>query len=227
MAEVIVALDMVAGEEALALVARLPGLRWVKVGSTLFVGAGRELVRELKARGLRVFLDLKWHDIPHQVAGAVAAAAGAGIDLATVHALGGRAMMRAAAEAAGDALRVVAVTMLTSHAAEDYADLVGRGDTVDPAGEVARLAHMALAAGLGGVVVSAAEAAVAKSELGGDAWVVVPGIRLPGAPTDDQRRTADPRSAVVAGATHLVVGRPISRADDPDRVYQAICEAAS
>ncbi|MEE8115675.1 MAG: orotidine-5'-phosphate decarboxylase [Gemmatimonadales bacterium] len=227
MAEVIVALDMVAGEEALALVARLRGLRWVKVGSTLFVGAGRELVRELKARGLRVFLDLKWHDIPHQVAGAVTAAAGAGIDLATVHALGGRAMMRAAAEAAGDALRVVAVTMLTSHDAEDYADLAGRGATVDSAGEVARLTRMALAAGLGGVVVSAAEAAVAKSELGGDAWIVVPGIRLPGAPTDDQRRTADPQSAVMAGATHLVVGRPISRADDPDRVYQAICEAAS
>ncbi len=227
MAEVIVALDMVAGEEALALVARLPGLRWVKVGSTLFVGAGRELVRELKARGLRVFLDLKWHDIPQQVAGAVTAATVAGIDLATVHALGGRAMMRAAAEAAGDALRVVAVTMLTSHAAEDYADLAGRGATVDPAGEVARLARMALAAGLGGVVVSAAEAAVAKSELGSDAWIVVPGIRLPGAPTDDQRRTADPQSAVMAGATHLVVGRPISRADDPDRVYQAICEAAS
>lgn len=228
MAEVIVALDVPTARQALAVVDRLPGLRWAKVGATLFAAAGPEMVRELKARGIRVFLDLKWHDIPHQVAGAVEVAAGLGVDLATVHALGGRAMLEAAAGAAhagGGTLRVVAVSVLTSHDAGDWGDLTGR-PAPELSDEVVRLTRLALEAGCDGVVASAHEVAAVAPLLGPDRWTVVPGIRPTGSAPGDQRRTATAAEAVRVGATHLVVGRPITSAVDPAAVYEQLCEDA-
>ncbi len=224
MAEIIVALDVPSGDEALGLMDRLPGLAWVKVGPTLLVESGMDLVAEMKARGVRVFLDLKWHDIPHQVAGAVATAAEVGVDLATVHTLGGSEMMRAAAEAAGP-MRLVGVTVLTSHSPESFGAAVGRS-SVDLTSEVARLATAAMDAGLGGVVASALEIPTVRPLMRNGAWVVVPGIRPAGSDAGDQKRTAEPRDAARAGATHLVVGRPITQARDPIAAYEQLCLAA-
>jgi orotidine-5'-phosphate decarboxylase len=225
MAELIVALDLDSADGVERLLDRLPGVRWAKVGSTLFTREGPGIVRRLQRRGIWVFLDLKWHDIPHQVAGAVRAAADLGVDLATVHALGGPAMMAAAQEAAGT-MRLVAVTVLTSHSGRDLADVLGRPGT-DAAAEVERLARTAGESGLAGVVASPMEVARLRRILGPGAWLVVPGIRPGGSPVDDQARTASVREAVHAGATHLVVGRPITRAAEPSLVYQAMMEEAT
>ncbi len=229
MAELILALDVPGREEAERLLDRLPGLRWVKVGPVLFLRSGPDLVRALKARGLRVFLDLKWHDIPNTVAAAVDGARELGVDLATVHALGGREMLRAAVEASGG-LRLAAVSVLTSHGAEDYWGVLGRAPTGDGlAAEVGRLAGMAVECGVQAVVASPQEIRVVRRVAGaaGDVWIVTPGIRPAGSGADDQRRTADPATAIRAGATHLVVGRPITRAIDPLAVYEGICQVLS
>jgi len=206
--------------------ARLGDPGWVKIGAQLFAAGGPQLVKTLQARGPRVFLDLKWHDIPHQVSGAVGVAVALGVDLVTVHALGGEAMMRAAAEAAGGRLRVVAVTLLTSHDAADVRRLMGRAEPVVVTDEVVRLACLAHESGLDGVVASPHETGAVRAALGEDAWIVVPGIRPAGVDPGDQRRTAEAATAVAAGATHLVVGRPITCADDPAAVYQNMCKAA-
>jgi len=224
-AELIVALDLDSADEVERLLDRLPVVRWAKVGPILFTREGPAVVRRLQRRGIWVFLDLKWHDIPHQVAGAVRAAADLGVDLATVHALGGPAMMAAAQEAAG-AMRLVAVTILTSQSRDELALVLGRGDA-DATTEVERLGGMAREAGLAGVVASSMEAARLRRVLGPGAWLVVPGIRPGGSPVDDQARTASVREAVHAGATHLVVGRPITRAAEPALVYQAMTEEAA
>lgn len=222
MAELIVALDLDSADEVHRLLDRLPGLGWAKVGSTLFVREGPAVVRALHDRGVRVFLDLKWHDIPHQVAGAARAAAGLGVALATVHAAGGTAMLRAAREAAG-AMRLVAVTVLTSFDAAGLGEVLGR-EPVRPEDEVLRFGALAVGAGLAGVVASPDEVAALRERLGPDAWLVTPGIRSADAPADDQRRTATAAAAVRNGATHLVVGRPITRAEDPAAVYERMCE---
>jgi len=221
MAELIVALDLDSGDEALELVDCLPDLRWAKIGPVLFVKEGPTVVRELKRRGLRVFLDLKWHDIPNTVAGAAAAAAEIGVDLATVHALGGIEMMRAAVAAAGH-MKLVAVSVLTSHSREAFWDTVGRRDGGQLGPEVARLSRLAVGAGVAGIVTSPLEVADVRQAVGPDPLIVVPGIRPGGTEVGDQRRTAEPTNAVAAGATHLVVGRPITRADKPLEVYQSI-----
>lgn len=226
MAEVIVALDLPTADDALRLVDQLPGLRWAKVGPVLFVREGPALVRELKARGVSVFLDLKWHDIPTTVAEAARQAAALEVDLATVHALGGSAMLEAAVGAAG-ALRLAAVTVLTSHTRETYAEVVGREEASEVLSEVVRLARLAVGAGVGALVTSPHEAAAVAEVAGPDRWLVVPGIRPAGSAADDQQRAATPREAVAAGATHLVVGRPVTRAEHPAAVYQELCEAAS
>lgn len=217
------ALDLESPEQARRVLDALPGLRWAKVGPMLLLAGGLDLVAELKGRGVRVFLDLKWHDIPHAVAGAVAAAAGLGVDLVTVHALGGEEMVRAAVAARGKT-RVAGVTVLTSHTAASLAAALGRPE-VALSGEVERLARMLLAAGVDAVVTSPQEIAAVRSVAGPDTWIVVPGIRPPFAEAGDQRRTATPQEAVAAGATHLVVGRPIVRAKDPQKVYQELCDA--
>ena len=220
MAELIVALDLDSGDEAMAMVDQLPGLEWVKIGPVLFVKEGPAILQRLKQRGIRMFLDLKWHDIPNTVAKAARAASDQGVDLATVHALGGGEMIRAAVDASGD-MKLVAVTVLTSHSrAEYWATLGAAGGEIGP--EAVRLARLAVEAGVHGVVTSPLEVSDVRQAVGPESWIVVPGIRPIGAVQGDQRRVADPGSAVKAGATHLVVGRPITRAKRPAEVYQNI-----
>jgi orotidine-5'-phosphate decarboxylase len=214
MAEVVLALDLPSGAEAMRLLERLPATPWVKVGSMLMTREGAPLVRALVARGNRVFLDLKWHDIPNTVAGAVRAARELGVAMATVHTLGGRTMMEAATEASGGVLELVGVTVLTSHDEMSYGRAVGR-DAVAVGDEVARLADEAVAAGLAGVVCSPGEIEVVRRVLPDGARVVVPGIRSESDPAGDQVRIATAAAAASAGATHLVVGRPILLAADP------------
>lgn len=167
-----------------------------------------------------MFLDLKWHDIPNTVAGAVAAARDQGVQLATVHCLGGGAMLEAAARAAGD-LALVGVTVLTSHDADALGTVLGRS-VPDLGREVERLARLAISAGLRGVVASGRELGLLRRALGPDPWIVVPGVRRPADPTDDQARTVTPGEAVRGGATHIVVGRSITQAADPAAVYEEI-----
>jgi orotidine-5'-phosphate decarboxylase len=213
MAELILALDTPDRASAMGLLDRLSDVAWVKLGSVLFTDAGPALITALKARGHRVFLDLKWHDIPNTVRGAARRASALGVDMVTVHALGGPAMMAAAKEGAGDAILVVAVTVLTSHSAEELSAILGRG--ADPESEVVRLARTAQGAGVDGVVASPREAATLRAVLGPRAAVVTPGIRAGGEAADDQARTATARAAAQAGASHLVVGRPVLEAPDP------------
>ena len=226
MAEIIVALDLPGSGEALHLLDRLPEARWVKVGSILMTREGPPLVRALIGRGLRVFLDLKWHDIPNTVADAVLAARDAGVALATVHTLGGEAMMVAAARAADGGVALVGVTVLTSHSAAGYADAVGR-PTVDLGAEVGRLARSAARAGLQGVVCSPHEVSRVRDVLPEGALVVVPGIRRAGDAAGDQVRVAGAREAAQAGATHLVVGRPVLQAADPAAALRELQEEAT
>lgn len=226
MAEIIVAFDQASGREALTLAGRLRGLRWAKVGSVLFAREGPALVKEFTARGFRVFLDLKWHDIPNTVAGAVGAARELGVSMASVHCLGGPAMLAAAVRAGGKDLALVGITVLTSHDTASFEQVVGRG-VPDLGFEAERLAHTALAAGLRGVVASGQEVGLLREALGAEPWIVVPGVRLPGDAAADQARTATPEEATRRGATHLVVGRSISEADDPAAVYQRIVEVVT
>ncbi|MBW8772837.1 MAG: orotidine-5'-phosphate decarboxylase [Gemmatimonadetes bacterium] len=225
MAEIIVALDLPSRDEALRWLDRAPGLRWAKVGSVLFTREGPALVRELLGRGLKVFLDLKWHDIPNTVAGGVEGARALGVSMATVHTLGGSEMLRAAAVAAGPDLGVVGVTVLTSHTAVSFGSAVGRGN-VDPRDEVLRLAKHAAEAGLKGIVCSSHEIEGVRGLLPAGAWIVVPGIRRPGEAAGDQARVAGPADAARAGATHLVVGRPLLQAADPAAAVREFQEAA-
>ncbi|MBW8365067.1 MAG: orotidine-5'-phosphate decarboxylase, partial [Rhizobium sp.] len=207
--KIIVALDFADAASALALVERLdPALCRLKVGKELFTVAGPELVRTLVARGFDVFLDLKFHDIPNTVAAACKAAAELGVWMLNVHASGGRRMMAAAQDAlAGLAQRplLIAVTVLTSMSAEDLAE-VGVADA--PADQVLRLARLARACKLDGVVCSAQEASMLRADLGADFRLVTPGIRPAGAEVGDQRRVMTPEEALRAGATDLVFGGP-------------------
>jgi len=225
MAEVIIALDLPGGSDAIRLLDRLPDARWVKVGSILMTREGPDLIRVLTDRGLRVFLDLKWHDIPNTVAEAVSSARALGVSMATVHTLGGGRMMEAAAVAADGRLGVVGVTVLTSHDPASYARAVGRSD-VDLSREVERLSGEAMRAGLAGVVCSPQEVALVRSVVGSESWIVVPGIRGRGDSRGDQVRVATAAEAVAAGATHLVVGRPILQAADPAAAFRGLLEEA-
>jgi orotidine-5'-phosphate decarboxylase len=224
MAELIVAFDVASGRDALALAARLPGLQWAKLGPVLFGREGPAVVREFTQRGIRVFLDLKWHDIPNIVAGAVTAARDLGVAMATVHCLAGRAVLTAAAKAAGSDLALVGVTVLTSHDAGELESILGRG-VPDVGFEAERLARVALQAGLRGVVASGQELGLLREALGKEPWIVVPGIRLPGEPAGDQARVIEPADAVHRGATHIVAGRPITQARDPVSAYRRLVEA--
>lgn len=226
MAELILALDLERGEDAERLLDRVPALRWVKVGPILFLREGPALLHRLRARGLEVFLDLKWHDIPNTVAGAARAACDADVRMATVHALGGATMCAAAVEAAGPTCGVVAVTVLTSHDAPGFGDVLGRPAPVLET-EVARLAGIAARAGTRGVVCSPHEVATLRAQLGSDAWIVVPGIRRAEDAAGDQSRIAGPAEAARAGATHLVVGRPILQSPDPASAVRHFLEEAA
>jgi orotidine-5'-phosphate decarboxylase len=220
---IIVPLDVADASMALALAMRLdPKLCRVKVGKELFVAAGPDVVARLQERGFEVFLDLKFHDIPNTVAGACRAAARLGVWMVNVHASGGAAMMRAAREAIAGVARpplLVGVTILTSL---DLAALeqVGFAGSVDE--NVERLARLARACGLDGVVCSAQEAARIRRAAGPDFALVTPGIRLEGAPPDDQARTVTPPEAVRLGADYLVIGRPITQSPDPAATLESI-----
>jgi orotidine-5'-phosphate decarboxylase len=224
----IVALDVPSTAAALALAAQLRSIcRWVKVGLELYLAEGNSIVAELNRQGFSVFLDLKLHDIPNTVAGAVRSASSAGASLLTVHAAGGPAMLQAAADAAAGIAhppRLLAVTVLTSM---DASQLHAVGVECTPAEQVLRLARMADSNGVRGLVCSAQEVGMLRRELGAAAWLVTPGIRPAGGNADDQKRVATPTSAIAAGATALVVGRPITQAADPAAAAAAILEEIS
>ena len=213
---IIVALDFADEASALALVERLdPGLCRLKVGKEMFTRLGPAFVERLMKRGFDVFLDLKFHDIPNTVARACAAAAGLGVWMLNVHASGGRRMMEAAREALdGFAQRplLIGVTILTSLSAEELSEI---GFTGSPEENVRRLAALAQQSGLDGVVCSPREAAALRSERGDDFLLVTPGVRPAGADIGDQRRVMTPADAMRAGASYLVIGRPITAAADP------------
>lgn len=226
--ELIVALDLPSARAALDLVDRLgDAVRWYKVGPVLHVADGPAVVRALRERGRSVFLDLKWHDIPSTVAGAVTAAREGGVALATVHLAGGARMLaaavaaRGAAGAPGDGLRLVGVGVLTSLDADGYAAVVGR-PVPDVAAEQQRLVRLGVEAGLDGFVAAAPEAHAVRAAAGPRALIVVPGVRRVTDAAADQARTATPREAVEAGADYVVVGRPVTRAADPAREALAL-----
>jgi orotidine-5'-phosphate decarboxylase len=232
MNRILVALDVDSRARALALADTLRGtVAGYKIGKQLFTAEGPDVVRALTDRGDRVFLDLKFHDIPNTVAGAVRSAMATGAWMVNVHASGGSAMMRAAAQAAHDTATgtgaarplVIGVTVLTSM---DEAALAEVG-TVRPVMEqVVHLARLAKAAGLDGVVASPQEIAAIREACGPDFQIVTPGIRPAGqAGSDDQARTLTPQEAVAAGATYLVIGRPITAAVDPRAAAEAIAAA--
>lgn len=222
-AELVLALDLPDEVTALRLLDRLPDVGWVKVGSVLFVKEGPDLVTRLVERGLSVFLDLKWHDIPNTVRGAVTAALDLGVRMATVHTLGGSGMMIAAAEAAGRDMDIIGVTVLTSHTSASFGQATGREEP-NLVEDSIRLGRNALESGLAGVVCSPREAQALRQELGPAPLIVVPGIRRPGDPADDQSRSATPREAAQAGATHLVIGRPVLNARDPMQVWTELTD---
>lgn len=219
--KIIVALDFPAAEAALALALRLdPALCRVKVGKELFTAAGPQLLERLMAKGFEVFLDLKFHDIPHTVANACKAAAGLGVWMVNVHALGGRKMLSAAREAIpAKKTKLIAVTLLTSMERDDLADIGLNGTPEDV---VLRLATLAHDCGLDGVVCSALEAARLRQTIGRDFCLVTPGIRLADAAANDQQRVATPRQAIENGADYLVIGRPITQAADPLAALQRL-----
>jgi orotidine-5'-phosphate decarboxylase len=219
-----VALDFANEHEAMKLVDRLGGTcQWFKVGMELYYAAGNSIVQQLRDRGFNVFLDLKLHDIPNTVAGAVRSVAQAGASLLTIHAGGGAAMMSAAAEAASSpgSPRLLAVTILTSM---DSKELTGVGITASPAEQVLRLTRLAQASGIDGIVCSPEEVATLRKETGPNTLLVIPGIRPIGSAIEDQRRIATPAEAIAHGASMLVVGRPITRAYDPAEAAQAILQ---
>jgi len=226
---ILVALDVDSRARALELADQLRGaVAGYKIGKQLFTAEGPDIVRALAGRGDRVFLDLKFHDIPNTVAGAVSSAVSTGAWMVNVHASGGSAMMRAAAEAATKASvrtgavrpLVIGVTVLTSM---DEAALAEVGTSRPVMEQVVHLARLAQAAGLDGVVASPLEIAAIREACGPDFVIVTPGIRPAGqAGKDDQARTLTPAEAVAAGATYLVIGRPITAAPDPRAAAEAI-----
>jgi orotidine-5'-phosphate decarboxylase len=226
MAEIIVALDLASAEEALGMVERLGDrVGFYKVGLELYTVAGPRVVEELVARDKRVFLDLKLHDIPNTVTRAVQAAAALGVDLLTVHASGGSRMMAAARDAAGDGVRLLAVTVLTSLSPDDMGTVWGR-EIRSVRDEVGRLARLARLAHMDGVVASALEASWVRAQIPRPFVIVTPGIRTAGTDRGDQTRVATPADAVRAGADYLVVGRPVTGAEDPAAAYGLILDDA-
>lgn len=219
--QLISALDLPELSQALAMVDRIgPRVEWYKVGKQLFTHYGPAVLQELKARGKKIFLDMKFHDIPNTVASAIRSGAIVGADIINVHAMGGPAMLEAAAGAMKETGKtVIAVTVLTSM---DQEQLSAIGVQATPAEQVLRLATLARDAGLAGVVCSALELPMLRDHFGEDFLTVVPGIRPAGAALGDQRRVMTPRQAREAGADFIVVGRPILAAPDPAEAAERI-----
>jgi len=216
----IVALDVSSAGEAQKLVSHIGDAAGIyKVGLQLFIAEGPGIVRDLVSSGRRVFLDLKLHDIPTTVALAVKSAAELGVHMLTVHASGGAAMLRAAAEAAAGRVNILAVTVLTSLNDEDMQETGVSGRVSD---QVVRMAALAQGAGCHGIVTSPRESLMVRKSLGEGFAIVTPGVRPAGAESNDQQRIATPRQAISNGASHIVVGRPITHAPDPAKAAAAI-----
>ena len=223
----IVALDFPDAERAMTLVQTLDEkCRFYKVGSELFTASGADIIQWLRDTGCDIFLDLKFHDIPNTVAGAMRNVARMGVRLATVHASGGSKMLEAAVEAAGSECGVLAVTVLTSLDDAQLGEAWGR-DRVDVENEVLRLAEMARSAGCHGIVCSGQEAEAVRSRHGGGLKLLVPGIRLPGDAAGDQSRIVTPEAAQASGATYLVIGRSVTSSTDPRGAMESVNERLS
>ena len=220
---IIVALDVNSEKVALKLVDRIiPLVRMFKVGSVLFTSCGPKIIKEIRKRGGCIFLDLKFHDIPAVVAKAVEEAAGLGVDMLTVHTLAGEKMLKAVAKAVSQMKsrpKILGVTILTSLVDEDLKKIGLKGGCL--AG-VKRLARLAIDCGLDGVVASAREVKTLRQILSPSSLIVTPGIRAPGQAIGDQKRIMTPREAIAAGADYLVIGRPITMADDPRKAVETI-----
>lgn len=218
----IVALDLPDAASAEQIVDELGDLcTFYKVGSELFTMAGPGIVESVRRRGPAVFLDLKFHDIPNTVSGAVRSAVRLGAELVTVHVAGGRAMLRAAANAAGGRCRVLGVTVLTSMDERAISEVWGR-EARDMRAEVMRLAHLASEAGLHGIVCSGSEASSVRERYGDRLATLVPGIRLAGGEHQDQARVVTPRAAADAGARYIVLGRAVTAARSPREAMQEV-----
>jgi orotidine-5'-phosphate decarboxylase len=221
--QLIVALDVSSAAQAQKIVFSLgDSVSFYKVGMQLYTAEGPSVVRDLVSSGRRVFLDLKYHDIPNTVGAAVRAAGKLGVSLLTVHGAGGSKMLRVATEAAREsnpAMRLVAVTVLTSMDEEDLNEVGVPGNLER---QVVQVANLALKAGCHGVVSSAREVKALRVRLGNDFLVVTPGVRPPGAAHGDQARVVTPAEAIAAGSTHLVVGRPITGAENPSEQAEKI-----
>jgi orotidine-5'-phosphate decarboxylase len=230
---IIVALDGMAPEQALEFAAGVEGLRWVKVGLELFVQAGPEVVAQLRDQGLRVFLDLKFHDIPATMAGACRRAAALGAELITVHACAGSEALKAAQAAAEEGAQgagqpaptLLAVTVLTSWEEQHLQRELAISQ--DIAERVSALAQLSATAGIGGCVCSPLEVAALRAQSPEPFALVTPGIRPKGAAVGDQARVMGPAEAMAAGASKLVIGRPITKAEDPSAAFAACCEELS
>lgn len=228
--QLIVALDVSSADQVQKIVSSLgDAVSFYKVGMQLYTAEGPSIVRELVSSGRRVFLDLKYHDIPNTVASAVREAGKLGVSMLTVHGSGGSKMLRAASEAARDSnpvMKVVAVTVLTSMDQDDLNEIM-HGNLEE---QVVYLAGLALRAGCHGVVSSAREVRAMRTRLGNDFLVVTPGVRPAGAAPGDQARVVTPAEAIAAGSTHLVVGRPITAAANPaqeaEKIIREIEQAA-
>ena len=220
---IIVALDAKSQYDALKIVEQLdPTLCRVKVGKELFTHEGPSVVKKLQEQNFEIFLDLKFHDIPNTTAQAVCAAADLGVWMVNVHASGGRKMMETCAErlkAGNYQTQLIAVTVLTSMGREDLKDL---GLDVEPVEHVKRLAKLTKESGLDGVVCSAQEAKILRELIGQDFSLVTPGIRPEGTNADDQKRIVTPKQAMLDGSTHLVIGRPITKAENSTEMLKSI-----
>ncbi len=231
--QIIVPLDVPGEKEAIALIQTLPEATFWKVGLELFISSGPTILEALKTRNKRIFLDLKLHDIPNTMAGACRAAGRYGVDLLTVHASAGSTALKAAQSAAVEgaqtagcaAPRVIAVTLLTSIGARSLSDELKI--PLEPGDYATQMALLAKASGLGGAVCSPQEAATLRAACGGDFWLVCPGVRPTWAQKGDQQRAMTPTQAVHAGADYLVIGRPITQAEDPAEAFRRICEEMS
>jgi orotidine-5'-phosphate decarboxylase len=227
---IIFALDVGDFDSARSWVNRLKGrVGWFKIGLELFTATGPDIVKVVKDSGIKCFLDLKFHDIPNTVAGAVRSAVRTGADMMTVHLSGGRAMLLAAQDAAGDESsrignkkpNIVGVSVLTSLGIDDMTDI---GVERNPADQVIHLARLASSCRLDGMVCSADDLSHIRKQVPEELMLVTPGIRPGGSQTGDQKRIATPAAALKAGADLLVIGRPISEADDPIKAVQQIIE---
>ncbi|MDQ5949143.1 MAG: orotidine-5-phosphate decarboxylase [Patescibacteria group bacterium] len=216
---IIVAMDVPSRKDAISLAKKLdPSLCRLKVGMELFTAAGPAVVEDLRNLGFDIFLDLKYHDIPDTVAGAIRSAAGLGVWMANIHCLGGRKIMEAAANAVPREVRllIIGVTILTSMKVTDLREVgIDDDESSDPTFPMVRLAQLAKQSGLDGVVCSGQEAAAIRKATDDSFTLVTPGIRLPDGNKNDQARIVTPEMAIQSGASHLVVGRPITGAADP------------